>query len=224
MQKWQVECWLRLKSNFWLKGVGISAFMTLFFTAYLHLLKNPSGATFVMPLTAVDHWIAFNPWGLPFYLSLWVYTSIAPGLLAQRLDLIRYGVAVGSVCLFGLACFYFFPTAVPAVDLVWSGSAGFDFLKKVDSAGNAFPSLHVASAVFSGVWIHRELRDMHAARWALVANGLWCAAIVYSTMMTKQHVALDVLGGLILGGVGAWASFRWIKRIQPRRPELVPVA
>lgn len=217
-QSWPVECWQRLKSDFWLKGVGISLFMTLFFIAYLHLLKNPSGETFVMPLTMIDHWVGFNPWGLPFYLSLWIYTSLAPGLIAQRGDLVRYGAAIGVVCLSGLACFYFFPTAVPANDLVWSGSASFEFLKKVDSAGNAFPSLHVASAVFSGVWIDRELRAMQAARWSLAANVLWGAAIVFSTLMTKQHVALDVLGGLVLGGVGVWASLRWIR---PRRPALI---
>lgn len=213
-QYWLAECGRRLKTLFWLKGIGISVFMTLFFAGYLHLLKNPTGETFVMPLTLLDDWIAFNPWGLPFYLSLWVYTSLAPGLLTQRHDLVRYGVAIGAVCLIGLTCFYFFPTAVPSHELVWSGSAGFDFLKKVDSAGNAFPSLHVASAVFTGIWIHRELREMCAARWGLVLNALWGLAIVYSTMATKQHVALDVLGGLILGGIGAWASFRWIERVE----------
>ena len=215
---WYVEAWLRFRSLFWLKTIGITGFMTLFFTAYLYLLKNPSGETTVMPLTVVDDWIGFNPWSLSIYLSLWVYTSLAPGLLAHRRDLERYGIAIGAVCLFGLACFYFFPTAVPVSDLVWEGAFGFDFLKKVDSTGNACPSLHVASAVFSGMWIHRELREMGATRRVLACNVLWCIAIIYSTMATKQHVALDVLGGLVLGVLGAWLSFRWITLTQPRRP------
>ena len=40
------------------------------------------------------------------------------------------------------------------------------------------------------------------------ANMLWCGAIVYSTLATKQHVVLDVVGGLALGAAAGWASAR----------------
>lgn len=195
---------------FWLKTVGISLFMTAFFAAYLDLLKHPVNAVTQMPLTFVDHWTPFTAQALPIYLSLWVYTSLPPVLMTTRGDLVRYGVAIGAVCLSGLACFYFWPTAVPPADVDWSAFPAFEFLKKIDSAGNACPSLHVASAVFSGLWLHRQLAELAAPAWTRPANLLWMLAIVYSTLATKQHVALDAFAGALLGGIGAWVSLRWM--------------
>jgi membrane-associated phospholipid phosphatase len=36
-----------------------------------------------------------------------------------------------------------------------------------------------------------------------ILNGLWCLAIIYSTLATKQHVALDAAAGAVLGLVVA---------------------
>lgn len=207
---WYRQFLLRLLPHFWLKAIGTTVFMTVFFVAYLHLLKNPARDVIEMPLIVLDRWIPFTAAALPAYLSLWLYTSLPPALMLDRRELVRYGLAIGAVCLFGLLCFYLFPTAVPPANVDWSSYPGFDFLKKIDSAGNAFPSLHVASAVFSGVWLHRQLREMGAGVGALVANLLWGTAIVVSTLATKQHVALDLIAGLILGGLGAWLSLRWM--------------
>ena len=208
----------RLLQLFWLKFVGISIFMTVFFTAYLHLLKNPANAVTEMPLTAVDHWIGFNASALPLYLSLWIYTSLPPSLMAQRRDLERYGWAIVTVCVIGLLCFYLFPTMVPPVAVDWSAYPGFDFLKKIDTAGNACPSLHVASAVFSGLWLHRQLGEMSAGRGVQMLSALWGLGIVYSTLATKQHVALDVIAGGVLGGIGGWLSLWWISSNSLGRP------
>lgn len=184
--------------------------MTVFFTAYIHLLKNPAHAVTEMPLTVLDQWVGFNAGALPLYLSLWLYTSLPPALMTARRDLERYGWAIGAVCVIGLLCFYLFPTVVPAAAVDWSAYPGFDFLKKIDTAGNACPSLHVASAVFSGMWLHRQLGEMGAGRSVRLLNMLWGLGIVYSTLATKQHVAIDLLAGLLLGSVGAWLSLRWI--------------
>lgn len=208
---WYRQFLLRLLPLFWLKGIGTTIFMTVFFTAYLHLLKNPTREVIEMPLTAVDHWLPFSVAALPVYLSLWLYTSLPPALMLERRDLERYGWAIGAVCVIGLLCFYWFPTAVPPADVDWARYPGFAFLKTIDTAGNACPSLHVASAVFSGAWLHRQLREMGAGRRVLMLNFLWGAAIVYSTLGTKQHVFLDLVAGLVLGALGAWLSLRWIK-------------
>jgi len=77
-----------------------------------------------------------------------------------------------------------------------------DFLKNLDASGNACPSLHVATAVFSGMWLHRLLLRFGAPLWMLVVNGGWCAGIVYSTLAIRQHVIVDVLAGLGAGRAG----------------------
>jgi membrane-associated phospholipid phosphatase len=89
------------------------------------------------------------------------------------------------------------------------------FLKNVDAAGNAFPSLHVATAIFSGIWLDCLLRRFGAPRWSLLFNWMWCIGIIYSTLATRQHVAVDVWGGLMLGGATAWLSLRYFAYAEP---------
>jgi membrane-associated phospholipid phosphatase len=57
--------------------------------------------------------------------------------------------------------------------------------------------------------MNRQLKEMHAHRLLKLLSILWCIGIIYSTMAIKQHVFLDVVGGLMLGGVFAWLTFRY---------------
>ncbi|MNT32482.1 hypothetical protein D3C72_1683660 [compost metagenome] len=45
----------------------------------------------------------------------------------------------------------------------------------------------------------RQLREAGAPGWLRLLNLAWAVAIVYSTMAVRQHVLIDVLGGLGLG-------------------------
>jgi membrane-associated phospholipid phosphatase len=193
----------------YLKGVGTTVFITLFFNLYFYFLKNPAFPITVMPLTWLDHQIELQPLALPIYLSMWVYVSLAPALLATRRELGFYALAIAATCLAGLLTFYFWPTTVPAALVDWTRYPELDFLKTIDASGNACPSLHVAAAVFSGVWLHHLLRRYGGPLWILSLNWAWCIGIVYSTMAIRQHVALDVLGGLLLGLAAAWLSLRY---------------
>lgn len=191
-----------------LKGMGTMVFISVFFSAYFYLLKTPAYPTTVMPFTLMDQLISFQPLAMPLYLSLWLYVSLPPLLFGVRRELIDYGLAMTATCLAGLVIFYFWPTTVPPANIDWALHPGVDFLKNMDASGNAFPSLHVATAVFSGLWLHRLLSRIHGPGWLLLLNAVWCIGIVYSTLATRQHVVLDVAGGLLLGGVAAGLSLR----------------
>lgn len=180
------------------------SFTLVFFFAYFYLLKNPSFPVVTMPVTAVDRFVSFQPLALPFYLSLWVYVSLPPMLMLTRHEVIEYGAWIGSMCLVALAIFYFWPTAVPPANVDWAKYPGMGFLKGADAAGNACPSLHVATAVFSACWLHWGLPSAGLGRGSRLLSACWCVAIAYSTMATKQHVAVDVVTGVALGGVFAW--------------------
>ncbi len=189
-----------------LKSTGTMLFIVLFFGAYFHLLRDPVYPTTVMPATALDQLIAFQPGALPIYLSLWLYVSLPPALLATRRELYRYGLAMAATCLAGLFVFYFWPTATPPSNIDWTLYPDVKLLKSMDASGNACPSLHVASAVFSGIWMQHLLRRLGAPWWPLMINTAWCIAILYSTLATRQHVAVDVLAGLLLGLLAATLS------------------
>lgn len=205
---WYRQCARRVARVWFLKAFGTMGFVALFFWVYLHVLRNPGFAVTTMPTTTLDEWIAFRPEAFWLYASLWFYTSLPPALVRSLRELIGYGLAILAVCAIGVGVFVIHPTAVPVPAIDWSQHPGFAVLKGIDAAGNAFPSLHVATAAFSGIWLDRQLRACGAG-WAVRGCSLlWCLGIVYSTMATKQHVVLDVGGGLLLGALFGWLSLR----------------
>ena len=163
-----------------------------------------------MPFTAVDDWVVFSPWTLLLYLSLWIYVPLAPVALPTKKELYALGWEAGGVALIGLGIFFFWPTTLPPIVIDWSQHPGFGFLKTIDAAGNACPSLHVAFAIFTAIRFQESLRFIRARLLLHVINWLWCLGIVYSTLATKQHVFIDVLAGAALGTIGGcwhWTRF-----------------
>ncbi len=205
---WYRQVAAAILRHLYLKSIGTPLFISLFFGAYLYLLKNPVYPATVMPITLLDRLIGFHPLALPLYISLWVYVSLPPALLATRRELFGYAMAMAGTCAAGLIVFYFWPTVVPAANIDWAQYPDMNFLKNIDASGNACPSLHVATAVFSGIWLHYVLRRFGAPLWILSFNWLWCIGIIYSTLATRQHVAVDVLAGLVLGVPAAYLSLR----------------
>jgi membrane-associated phospholipid phosphatase len=196
----RAELHARIAANWWLKFFGITAFITVFFFGYFVLLRFPLFGVTVMPLTAVDRLVTFQPWALGLYVSLWLYVSLPPTLLQTRPEFYAYGWVAGALAVVGLAIFLFWPTSIPpTTGIEWSSHPGFSVLKRVDAAQNACPSLHVAFAVFSGLWLDRVLRKMPVTVFVRVLSAAWCLGIVYSTIATRQHVAVDVAAGAALG-------------------------
>ena len=199
----------RIGTLWWLKGIGNTVFLVLFFQIYLWLQKNPAFEVTQIPATPIDDWVGFQPWTIGLYLSLWVYTALPVALQPDRPRLLRYTGAITVLCVIGLVVFFAWPTSVSnAVGTRPASGALFAMLYAVDSAGNACPSLHVAAAVMSCLWLQAILAQVRAPVWLNAINLAWCAGIVFSTMATKQHLLLDVLAGVALGLCIGWASLR----------------
>lgn len=213
---------LRMRRHLALKIVGITAFIWIFFIGYFSLLRDPAYPPIVMPLVALDHMIPFQPAALFVYLSLWIYVGIAPGLQLTLLEFVVYGVWAALLCVAGLSLFYFWPTSVPPMAIDAGGFPGFALLQGVDAAGNACPSMHVAIAIFSAIWIDRLLMESRAPIAFRIVNGAWFVAITWSTLAIKQHVVLDALAGAALGLLFAIVSLRL--RPGSRRPAADRVA
>lgn len=177
--------------------------MGVFFALYFVVMNFPVFPVTQMPAIGLDRATGFHPWTLLLYGSLWLYVSLPPVFLATLRQGVRYAGMAAAVGGVGMLIFFFWPTKIPPPEIDWSRYPGFDFLRHIDSSGNACPSLHVAFAVFSGVWLDRILRRASAPGWARVLNLGWGLGIAYSTLATKQHVALDVGAGAVLGLLGA---------------------
>ena len=214
---WRADLRVRFWRYLLLKVLGISGFMWVFFLGYFHTLRHPAYPVFEMPRTALDELVPFQPLGLVAYVSLWLYVGVAPGLLLRLRELIVYGLWAAALCACGLLIFHFWPTAVPKPDVDVSAYPGFAVLQGVDAAGNACPSLHVATAVFTAIWVERLMRIVGAPMAFRALNLAWVLAIAWSTVAIRQHVVLDAVAGAALGTLFAALSIRlspWVGRSQ----------
>jgi membrane-associated phospholipid phosphatase len=196
---WQQACWRRLVHHWHFKSIATASFMAAFFYAYFAILHSPFYPVMIMGTTRIDDWIPFWPSAFYMYASLWIYTSLVPALQPNISRLFIYGFGIGLVCLTGLVLFVFFPTAVPYASADWFNDPALVILRELDMTGNACPSLHVASAIFTAICLHRQLKSMGCPTWLKTTSWIWCACIVYSTLAIKQHVLWDALAGLLLG-------------------------
>jgi len=200
---WCREVRLRVLTLWPLKALSNSLGLALFFVAYFWVMHHPQADVAVMPLTAVDGWFDFAPAAMPLYASLWLYLGLPIALLRTKRELRACGLAALALSGVGMAIFLFLPTAVPPAAIDWSLHPGVAFMKHVDAGANACPSLHAAFAVFTAVWLGRLLAEMRSGAALRALNWAWCLGILYSTLATRQHVALDLLAGAALGLVVA---------------------
>jgi membrane-associated phospholipid phosphatase len=190
-----------VQTLWFIKATGTTVGISGFFFLYFWVLRSMAPVAVTVPITAVDRWVAVSELALVPYISLWLYVSLGPALAANMANLRMYIAGALAIAGLGLATYWLFPTTTPAFGVDWADYPALKILKATDLGGNAFPSLHVAFAAYSGVVIASELRSLHAPAWVRAGNWVWCAAIVYSTLATRQHVLIDVVGGLLLTGI-----------------------
>jgi len=198
----------RFVTLWYLKAAGTTAFMVLFFQGYFWVLRHPWREPFPMPTVAIDHWVPFTPAGFAAYASLWVYVSLPSAFMPGFRELLRYGLWTAALCGSCLLVFWLLPTQAPMPDIDWSLYPQLAFMKGIDASGNACPSLHVASAVYTAFCLNRLFSQVGAPAWLKTWSVLQCAVIVWSTMAIRQHVFLDVLAGALVGWLFAWLSLR----------------
>lgn len=202
---WYQALGRRIATLWVVKMIGTTVGISGFFAIYFWVMHNPSSEPTVMPLTMLDHWVGVSDDAMLLYGSLWFYISLTPALAKDKAQLWTCARDAALIAGAGLAVFWLFPTTVPAFAVDWSQYPSLQFLKTADAGGNAFPSLHVAFAVFSAVLMERQLREVRAPAWVRMLNLLWAFGIIYSTLATRQHVLIDVAGGTLLAALVCWA-------------------
>ncbi|HZF85204.1 MAG TPA: phosphatase PAP2 family protein [Burkholderiaceae bacterium] len=219
---WSHLLWQRVCHLWWIKMVGTAVSISSFFVAYFWLMEATAHRAVTVPTTALDAWVGLNSWALVPYASLWLYVSLAPAFAANMGALRSY--MVGALAIIGLAfaTYWVFPTVTPAFGVDWAMYPVLGFLKTADAGGNAFPSLHVAFACYTAIVIGSQLRSIQAPRWAHAINGAWCVAIAYSTLAIHQHVALDVVGGVLTTCVALRLVARGRRHARRRRQRVHP--
>ncbi|MDA8018782.1 MAG: phosphatase PAP2 family protein [Thermoanaerobaculia bacterium] len=168
-------------------------------------------------LTALDRAIGFAPSWIYAYQSLYILIPVPPLLTTRRSQLDVYTRGFVCLALAGFAIFAVYPVISPRPDGM-TGVVAFDLLTRYEGKLNAFPSLHAGLAAYTLCYAYWALQHEMSARLrsALVVLGLlWGGVILYSTLATKQHYAVDLPAGVLLG----WLSHRWSRtRLRTTNP------
>jgi membrane-associated phospholipid phosphatase len=162
------------------------------------------------PVTPLDAWIPFDPGSVYAYGSIALLVPLGPLLATRRDELVRYARGLALLCAVCFAAFLFVPVEGPRPAQP-PGEGLYGLLVAWDTRQNSFPSLHAGLVVYSLLCLGRVLGGaLRGGRRALgLALGLlWGALILYATLATRQHWALDLPPGMLL----AWACHRWAWR------------
>ncbi len=197
---WHQALKARLGTLWVLKTLSTAGGIAAFFAAYFWVMRHPLSAVTVMPVSWLDGLVGFHPQTFALYASLWVYISLVAALAKDLRELTAFGAASLAMSVVGLGIFMLLPTKVPDLSIDWTLYPSLQFLKNVDASGNACPSLHAAFSAFTLFALRMQLKDIGAPRWLLAGSALWGLGILYSAIATRQHVALDVVAGVVLGG------------------------
>ena len=149
--------------------------------------------------TGVDRSIPFVPEFLVIYFGCYVFWAVNYILIARQDRRSVYQVFTGDfisrcVC---LVSFLAFPTTNTRPLITGSGlwNQAALWLYSIDAADNLFPSIHclVSWFCYLGIRGRKEI-----PRWYQSVSMVIAILVFASTLLTKQHVIVDVAGGILL--------------------------
>jgi membrane-associated phospholipid phosphatase len=199
--------WQRITA-LWPAKLCLTAILSIcFWSFYLFLSRHALVQIHSLPMTFLDNWAGFQPtpWAW-IYESNFIITGIIPWLIVSRTELRRYAIGFALLSALSFLIFAIFPVASPRpVNL--EASETLIFITQVDGPLNAFPSLHAASLVYT-IALARRLFGRQLKLSVLAGLLVWASLILFATLATKQHYAVDLLAGGLIGWLGDWFAWR----------------
>jgi hypothetical protein len=168
-----------------------------FCAVYFPLGYWPVMPTHRLPLTWVDRAAGFD---VGFW--VWVYQSVylpinlIPWLATSLTALRRYAIGFVALSLVSFIVFFLLPVQAPkpsAPDprgMYW-------LLQTYDATYNAMPSLHAALLLYTIAFGRRVLAGA-TPRGFWLGVFVWAGLILYATLATKEHYAIDIVAGAFL--------------------------
>ncbi len=154
----------------------------------------------------LDGLIPFVPFTVVIYLGCYLFWIVNYILIARqgKKEVCQFFAADFISRLVCLACYLIYPTTNirPVVEAEGFWNQVMIFLYRVDAADNLFPSIHclVSWFCFAG------LRKSNVPRWYRNASCVMALLVCISTLTTKQHVIIDVAGGVALAEICLWIA------------------
>jgi membrane-associated phospholipid phosphatase len=177
---------------------------------YFSLQRASLDAPFTPPANALDAAVPFAPGWVWAYASLFALVPLSVLLSTTRAELAAFARALVALCAPSFLAFALFPSAGPRPpDALAAAELG--WLVAVDTPGNAFPSLHAGLTVLCLLHAQRvcgaSLAPAPRRLWS-AGSLAWGALIAYGALASKQHWAVDLAAGGVLGALASWSAAR----------------
>lgn len=157
----------------------------------------------------LDSAVPFLPWTVVIYFGCFLFWAISYLIFARQ--------DVPSACRFFAAdflakavCFLFF-ICLPTTNIrpVVAGVTLWDdlmrLLYRIDAPVNLFPSIHCLVSWLCWIGVRRR-RSIPG--WYRILSFVMAVAVCLSTLTTRQHVLLDVAGGILIAECSYWFTGR----------------
>lgn len=186
----------------------------LLYAAAAHAPRRAPLVIYPSPLDGVIPFVPEAAWIYGTYLLLLPALVLAAARLAHFPAVLR--TAVGTALL-NAAIYNIWPTRIAARTVAPDGSL-LALIQSLDTPLCAIPSGHVslpvAIAFSASLLAVRSGPGAQRAGWTRVsaAFGLWGLALSVSTLLTRQHYALDAAAGALFGLCCAWLFTAVTKR------------
>lgn len=177
------------------------------FIIYFGVSQLRDHLTFHSLALPVDDRIPFFAPFIIFYILAYVQWIINYLLIAREGTAFCYHFIYGDVIskLFCLIFFLFFPTTLVRPEV--TGHSICDQLVRlvyqIDAPVNLFPSIHCLE---SWCCIHAALRMKKTPRWYLPITIVMSFCVFASTLLVKQHVFVDIFGGILVFEAGYYLA------------------
>lgn len=157
----------------------------------------------------LDGMIPFLPFTVVIYLGCYLFWIVNYILIARRgkREVCQFFSADFLSRLICFAIYLLYPTTNvrPAVEPEGIWNQLMIFLYTIDAADNLFPSIHCLVSWFCFAGLRGESR---IPRWYKAASCVMAVMVCISTLTTKQHVIVDVAGGVALAELCLWIGKR----------------
>lgn len=200
-----------LRASPWTR-IAIGLLVLIFFqVGYKWGYRFHEGPGVINGATSIDRALPLVPEFIVFYMLGYLFVLVPCFAVKERR---AFQAAIVAFCLMMAVAFVMFRYLPIQMEKTYAtGGDWFSrlayFQQSQDTRYNNFPSLHVALNVYAYAII--------AWQWPGLGRG-WLVPpvlIVLSTLLVKQHLVVDVIGGIGLAWAG-YRGFRWIER-QPAR-------
>ncbi len=171
--------------------------------------------------TWLDQKLPLVPFFVTFYLLAYAQWIGCYFLIAREKKEYCYRFFLGDIIAktFCLVIFMVFPTTLNRPEITGNGifERLLAMVYAMDAPDNLFPSIHCLES-----WLcYRGCRNLTATklpRWFSGANLLFTLGVFASTVLLKQHVLVDIPGGIIAVEAGLFLSGRILAAVPRKTP------